>query len=419
MFKCSECGVEYEVKPDYCECGNDTFEEIIPKAQTHSASAPEQVVVKESETTKIPKLNSKNLEVKRASEPPKNYDFVSWALFLFCIILSIVVLFVGNDKDDVKSDSTVKKEQTIVQNIPSVDTFWDNTPIKVEVSSTQQQEQPQIEEIDPIAQKFEQWLNKPKVEEFEPVQTYNRQQVQSSAPKIIEQKPTKQAVNNLQPKVEKLNQPVLQKTLNPSQTPAKDVKTVQSSVTKPASQTKSDNSAKDLLARVQKNAQNALSSQQTHPKTTTQSNVGNSNKSSVAQNPANFQQVKTASTAQTVPTQKPEIRNNQYVQVKSQAELAQELTNYKASLRNTIGKKINFANVVGDGNCAISFKVNSAGKLTNRAFAQQSSNITLNDVVYNAMMSTPSFNPPPEAYKNETMTLKVKIYNGNFEITLN
>ena len=25
MFRCKECGTEFDVKPDYCDCGNDTF----------------------------------------------------------------------------------------------------------------------------------------------------------------------------------------------------------------------------------------------------------------------------------------------------------------------------------------------------------------------------------------------------------
>ena len=29
MFKCSECGQEFEIKPDYCDCGNDIFEEVL------------------------------------------------------------------------------------------------------------------------------------------------------------------------------------------------------------------------------------------------------------------------------------------------------------------------------------------------------------------------------------------------------
>ena len=97
----------------------------------------------------------------------------------------------------------------------------------------------------------------------------------------------------------------------------------------------------------------------------------------------------------------------------------QELANYKVSLRNTIGKKIDFTKVVGDGDCAVTFKIASNGKLTNRAFSKQSSNITLNDAVYAAMMSTPSFNAPPSAYNNETLKLSVKFYNGNFTINLN
>ena len=29
MYRCTECNTEYETCPQYCECGNDTFEEII------------------------------------------------------------------------------------------------------------------------------------------------------------------------------------------------------------------------------------------------------------------------------------------------------------------------------------------------------------------------------------------------------
>ena len=97
----------------------------------------------------------------------------------------------------------------------------------------------------------------------------------------------------------------------------------------------------------------------------------------------------------------------------------QELANYKASLRNAIGRKIDFTRVVGDGDCALSFKVNSSGKLTNRAFTKQSSNVTLNNAVYAAMNSTTSFSAPPSAYNNETLNLKIRFYNGNFEIYLN
>ena len=95
-----------------------------------------------------------------------------------------------------------------------------------------------------------------------------------------------------------------------------------------------------------------------------------------------------------------------------------ELANYKAALRNAIGRKIDFTRVVGDGSCTVAFKINSSGKLTNRSFSKQSSNITLNDAVYAAVMATPSYNPPPSGYNNETLSLNISFYNGNFEISL-
>ena len=87
-------------------------------------------------------------------------------------------------------------------------------------------------------------------------------------------------------------------------------------------------------------------------------------------------------------------------------------------MRNTIARKIDFTRVIGDGSCTVSFKIDSNGRFYNRSFTKQSSNNTLNDAVYNAIMATPSFNPPPEAYNNELLNINIKFYNGNFEISL-
>ena len=96
-----------------------------------------------------------------------------------------------------------------------------------------------------------------------------------------------------------------------------------------------------------------------------------------------------------------------------------EYANYKIGLRNKIASNINFATVTGDGNCVISFKLDSSGNLINRAFSQQSNNDSLNDAVYSAMMQTPSYRTPPAAYKNQTLKLSVKMYGGSFEVDLN
>ena len=51
MFRCKECGTEFDVKPDYCDCGNDTFDEIVE--QIESVELP-----KEEPT--LPKLENNN-----------------------------------------------------------------------------------------------------------------------------------------------------------------------------------------------------------------------------------------------------------------------------------------------------------------------------------------------------------------------
>ena len=111
-----------------------------------------------------------------------------------------------------------------------------------------------------------------------------------------------------------------------------------------------------------------------------------------------------------VPPTTPKVNN---------AELKKELLKYKIDLRNRISNDINFSQIIGDGSCIITFKINKDGKLTNRAFSKQSDNDSLNDAVYAAVMKNPAFNPPPEGYKNETLKLTVKIYGRNFEVDLN
>ena len=38
MYKCSECGSEYKEKPNFCDCGNDEFVEIIENSSKETIS---------------------------------------------------------------------------------------------------------------------------------------------------------------------------------------------------------------------------------------------------------------------------------------------------------------------------------------------------------------------------------------------
>ena len=44
MYKCSECEKEYDIKPAYCDCGNDVFIEI---ASTPQIQPKEKIQKKE------------------------------------------------------------------------------------------------------------------------------------------------------------------------------------------------------------------------------------------------------------------------------------------------------------------------------------------------------------------------------------
>jgi len=411
MFRCVECGAKYENTPQYCDCGNDIFEEV--RLETISSNIPSI------------KKTQKFVEIDDIEDTQKPFDILPVGIFIFCIIIAGILLFtVEKPKNETK---TPAKTQTISQNIPAIDTFWDDTPPAAKETKPQTSnsniieiaEQPLPNEAkDPITDKFEKWLNSPKRVEQESSKT-----VSDNNFKI-----------NSQPQKNNIQKNITAKAVSKAQTAANTT----SKINQPQ---QPDNVKKDLITRVQTNAQNTITAQSQTPKTNSQP-VQIQPQPQPKQQPQNQAKLPVQTQSQPAQTQtpksqqiqskpqtqtqqpfqvqtKPELRNATHQPVKTQAEIIQEVNNYKASLRNTIGKKINFANVVGDGSCAVSFTVDSNGKLTNRKFSKQSSNITLNDAVYSAMMSTPTFKAPPEGYKGETMTINVKFYNGNFEISLN
>lgn len=329
MYKCKECGTEYEIKPDYCDCGNDTFEEILSEQQTSKNDVTN--VTKLNNTGKVkeektepkiekPEVIPEKVEVRQEKikvTEPRNavqYDYsrlrqffdpISTTIFCVCIMLAIlIVLFAGNSlikKDSEKITETPKQTQNL--NIPDIDKLWNSTPPKV-------------------------------IEQPKQIETPIQQEVEPS--RTVEL-----------PKVKK------QET--------------QKSVVKSQNKTVSQNKPSTLQKQVYK--------------------------------------------SQTKNVVKPQPAQNTAV-------LKQEFQNYKLSLRNRLASRMDFTRIVGDGECVVVFKIDASGKLTNRNFAKQSDNDSLNDVVYNAVMLTPTFNPPPKGYKGETFHLKVRMYSNNYEVYL-
>lgn len=118
MFKCVECGNKYDQKPDFCDCGNDVFEEIT--------------------------------EVKALKEGRKNNfsktSFFSWLFFIACIIISIVVLLFFPQINEQKTTDPIKKQTKQIKNVPDINSIWTDS----------------VKEEEPIIEQVKEVIFKPK-----------------------------------------------------------------------------------------------------------------------------------------------------------------------------------------------------------------------------------------------------------------
>lgn len=145
------------------------------------------------------------------------------------------------------------------------------------------------------------------------------------------------------------------------------------------------------------------------------------NKPVVKQKPVQKQQAKPKAVQQTQPkpkqttVQKPA---QQMVKTPSQTNrsLDYAMLNYRSALRMRLLSNLVHSGVVGEGNCEIEFSIDDTGKLINRRFVKQSSNETVNKAVYEMLMRTPRYNPPPSSYDGRKIRMTFKLSEGgNFE----
>lgn len=373
MFKCKECGLEYEIKPDYCECGNDEFE-IIVSEKTMQTTEPEPIHIDKKTEPQISEplnayITTEEVSVQRSLSTG---DILSIGFLILCIILSAIILWIPVKQDESTAQESESAITTVNNNIPPIDKFWNNS---VAVS-----------------------INK---ENSVPSQENKVQEIKIPAPiqKVVTTAKTLPKTQTTQGKSAISSNNTVKKTqAKPAQ------------ALKPAAQNKTQTTSS-------KPAQN------THTQKTQTTAAGNTTQQPpkpVQPAVTTSQQTQTSQSGPGITTVT--LNKNPNISTVEQANnataLKQELSNYKAALRNTIGRKIDFTKVVGDGNCSVAFKIDNSGRLINRSFSKQSSNMTLNDAVYAAVMATPSYEVPPAAYKGENLTLNIRFFNGNFEISL-
>lgn len=399
MYKCSECGNEYDIMPKFCECGNDIF-------ITVDDYVPQEIDDIDSE---VPESRS------RRNLRAKTFSPIAFAGFILCIILSLLIIFViGNPKKS-NTEIVLNDAQDEKIEIPSIDTFWDNTPPKISAKA-----QPKEENItDKIVEQLVPQPVKEAVADTSATKKLTETQEKSapvvpkktqipSVPKVVQ--PQKQAASNSVAKTQPHTQNKTKvQTKTQTQQTTQQPMTFGDLTNKIRNQYYSNQNNNTAQTTKTSQTQNSLPASSAGQTTTKQSQ-------SVAQTQntkkttSNKNQIQAAQTATQVTPVIPK---------KSEAQLKSELATYKSGLRNTIGRKIDFTRVIGDGECSLTFKLDSNGRLTSKAFSKQSSNITLNDAAFYALNTTVSYNPPPDGYKGETLKLYVKFYNGNFEIMLN
>ena len=360
-YKCTECGQEYNELQEYCDCGNDSFDVIETQGQ------PQSIV--QNQYDKKNNDYEPQYTAQKISDYRRRLDLPSITFLLVCIIISAIILFFPVNSSDKNKDKTAEAEKSqqsvtkkVNRNIPSIDELWiANKPAASTSAPAKQKKEPVNQPVQSVEKAITSLFNREaKIPQTAHTSSYTPAPVTSSVPKT---QPARKTTSS--------SSYTPSKKATPRATPKKTTQTSQKTVKKQTEQ-----------------------KQNTAPK-------------------------KTTTTAATTTVFQPAQQSTQKQTRTNTAAQKQALLNYKIALRNKIVSNINFGTIVGDGSCVITFKISSSGQLVSRAFAKQSTNDSLNEAVYNGVMQTPAYNPPPSGYKNETLKLSVTMYGGNFEVDLN
>lgn len=201
MFKCTVCNTEYKIKPDYCECGNDTFSEITEQTEPQ---------------------NQKRLPVK---------NFLSIFIFALCILLSATIISI---KPENKQPQMKKTEKPGITNIPDIETIWNSTPPEI-ISSTQNIITVYEKPIKKTTQKPERLPIQKKIKQEKLKQSAPNKIIAKPEPKKV--KKTTQAQNKPSPEQPSQSEKKPQQQTQPQQTQQKQhTSQPVKQVTKPAPQ---------------------------------------------------------------------------------------------------------------------------------------------------------------------------------------
>lgn len=139
MYRCTECNTDYEVKPEFCECGNDVFveigaEEVSYEQESYSEAEPSSIFEKNSMEPQ--QEYREEIEEERFSFDPSivRKKKITISLMVISIIAAIALFsLVGNGPakspiDPEKKAAEQERLAKLAETIPDVNAFWDDTP---------------------------------------------------------------------------------------------------------------------------------------------------------------------------------------------------------------------------------------------------------------------------------------------------
>ena len=190
MFKCLDCEKTYKEKPDYCECGNNTFEEI-------------GVVSKVEKSQQERKTFSQ--QYPQIQRFVSTLDPISLFIFISCIFLSVLALIFIQPAQKL-DEKTQKVSKPINKTIPSIESLW--------VNASENKQENQVEKkVQPVQIIKKEQTTKPKPQEVKKenkVEVKKQEEkkvvVKENNTKIVAQEQIKTVKNNETKKLEDVNE---------------------------------------------------------------------------------------------------------------------------------------------------------------------------------------------------------------------
>lgn len=116
MYRCTECNAEYEEYPDFCDCGNDEFEEISEEQENNSYKNEANYLNRD--------LTDEEKAIKEEDEKDKKKSLIAMGIIaILCIIVFILPPHGKNKIEQVKNETISKK----IDLPSSIDVYWDDS----------------------------------------------------------------------------------------------------------------------------------------------------------------------------------------------------------------------------------------------------------------------------------------------------